>query len=287
MTCSVIIVHYNTFEYTRHCIQSLNNSTIVPQIIIVNNSDKDRDIDELKDFFANIEIVGNGKNIGFSKAVNIGLGKATGKYICLLNSDCTVQPTTLSTVVAELENDASIGAITPKIVTDGLPVFAAQAEESLKDVMLVLVGRRSRFTTKQGLYWSNIQNDQLFDAEWIWGTCFCFPKEILNYFPERKLHDDFFLYVEDFQWSTYIRKKLGMRITYLPSAAIFHSSGKSSNINEAQKFKKYIYPNHFRLLKKNYSIIYARLFYLLKSIQVIKSDKNFKLSVYFLKLAFT
>ncbi len=63
--------------------------------------------------------------------------------------------------------------------------------------------------------------------DWVWGTFFMFRKQILKELPEKKLADNFFMYVEDMQWCMEFRQ-LGYSIAFLPDAKTIHYMGQSA-----------------------------------------------------------
>lgn len=89
MDVSIIIVNYNTKELLRDCIQSIHNKTqnIDYEIIVVDNASSDGSLEMLNEDFPNILTINAGENLGFGKANNLGMSKASGKYLFLLNSD--------------------------------------------------------------------------------------------------------------------------------------------------------------------------------------------------------
>src|SRR3972149_7537610 len=103
---SIVIVNYNTKELTLSCIDSIKKSTqkIRYEIIVVDNgSQKDQRIDDS---------IFNSKNLGFSKANNIGIKKAKGKYIRRLNSDTLLHDNVLEEMVEWMEENQKIGIAT-------------------------------------------------------------------------------------------------------------------------------------------------------------------------------
>ena len=46
--------------------------------------------------FPKVELIKNKENVGFSKAVNIGLNIMNGDYVCILNPDTLVSDNTFS-----------------------------------------------------------------------------------------------------------------------------------------------------------------------------------------------
>lgn len=88
MKVSIILVNYNTKEMTKACIDSIFEKTkgIEFEVILVDNDSHDGSLE----VFANdrrITFVEAGGNIGFGRANNMGLTKATGEYIFFLNTD--------------------------------------------------------------------------------------------------------------------------------------------------------------------------------------------------------
>lgn len=88
MDVSIIIVNYNTKNLTEQCIKSLLDKTngLNFEIILVDNASTDGSYE----FFSNrdnVTYIYNQNNIGFGRANNIGIRKALGKYVFLLNSD--------------------------------------------------------------------------------------------------------------------------------------------------------------------------------------------------------
>ena len=88
MNVSIILVNYNTHDLTQACIDSIFDKTkdIEFEVILVDNDSKDGS-QEIFSKDRRINFVESGGNIGFGRANNLGLKKATGKYIFFLNTD--------------------------------------------------------------------------------------------------------------------------------------------------------------------------------------------------------
>ncbi|HHM04520.1 MAG TPA: glycosyltransferase family 2 protein, partial [Gammaproteobacteria bacterium] len=56
-----------------------------------------------------VHILSNGKNLGFSRANNIAIQRARGRYVLLLNPDCIVNPDTLPQMLKVMESDPTAG----------------------------------------------------------------------------------------------------------------------------------------------------------------------------------
>lgn len=112
---SIIIVSYNTRELTVACISSIvatiKNTSY--EIIVVDNDSGDDTIEELNKLaIKQVKVIKNAKNLGFSKANNIGIKDARGKYVLFLNSDTVVYENTLDGMVEFMNKHREAGAAT-------------------------------------------------------------------------------------------------------------------------------------------------------------------------------
>ena len=102
MEVSIIIPSFNTKKLTLACVESVFGSRpkISFEVIIVDNGSGDGSVEALRAVFGKkIKVVKNKENLGFAKAVNIGIKYAKGKSVLLLNSDTQVMPYTIESLV--------------------------------------------------------------------------------------------------------------------------------------------------------------------------------------------
>lgn len=88
---SVIIPTYNTEKYIEKAIKSVVEQTYQNfELLIVDDCSKDNTKEICKKYvgqYENIELIEKNKNVGVSDSRNIGLSRATGKYIYFMDSD--------------------------------------------------------------------------------------------------------------------------------------------------------------------------------------------------------
>ncbi len=77
----VIIVNYHTENLVCELLPLLRNEPLIDRIIVVDNSAS------LTASIPGLEIISPGKNLGFSRAVNLGAQKARAPYLLILNPD--------------------------------------------------------------------------------------------------------------------------------------------------------------------------------------------------------
>ena len=91
----VVIVNYNGGEYLSRCLASLGRSVVPLDIVVVDNASVDNSCSGIADVVTEpnrLEVVKNRENLGFSRAVNIGVAKIGNRYFCILNPDTEIFP---------------------------------------------------------------------------------------------------------------------------------------------------------------------------------------------------
>lgn len=91
---SVIVVNYNAGPGLRACLRAIRADEPGAELIVVDNDSSDDSLDCLSspEFANRVEIVKNGENLGFARAVNIGARRACAPALLILNPDCIVYP---------------------------------------------------------------------------------------------------------------------------------------------------------------------------------------------------
>lgn len=115
---SVVVVTYNNLNFTRACLESLDEHSQYEhmEIIVVDNASSDGTSVFLSEWVTNGSnrvLILNDDNRGFAAANNQGLEIATGDYLVLLNNDTYVTPGWARTLVRHLQRDKTIGLIGP------------------------------------------------------------------------------------------------------------------------------------------------------------------------------
>ncbi len=234
--CSVIVLNYNG----KHCIGitfnsliKLNYPTNRYEIIVVDNGSTDDSVSTVEKIQnlnpklqANpkIQILKLKQNIGFAGGNNEGIRKAKGKYVVLLNNDCTVDRNWLKELVAVAEKDEKIFAVNPKVYLGetnkiqnaGIRVFAngysqdrgAEPKNNVQD-----------YEDDKGQY------DKKVPVDAVCAVASLYRKKTLEKIG--LLDDSFFLYYEDVELSLRA-KKAGYKLIYAPKAIARHLHSASS-----------------------------------------------------------
>jgi GT2 family glycosyltransferase len=255
---SIIIINYNTFKLTCACIESVRKLTqdISYEIILVDNASTEIDAKVFKEKFSGITLIQSPTNVGFAKGNNLGIDRAKGDYILLLNSDTIVMNNVAGILLNFLQKRTSVAAVTCRLeFEDGVVQHNCQRFPAIRYKLFELFRLQKLLPRHIGgklLYSSFFHYTSVAYPDWIWGTCFMFKKRLLQLLPEQKLPDDFFMYGEDVQWCLEFRK-LGYRVAFDPTARIVHYMGKSGASKSIMMEE-----NMLLLMDKYYSRIHQR-----------------------------
>lgn len=102
---TVVIPNYNGIKYIENCLQSLEQGTVIPDIIVVDNGSSDGSLLLVKEKFPNVKIIEFAENTGFCKAVNAGIKASYTEYVLLLNNDTVADREMVRFLEAELDAD--------------------------------------------------------------------------------------------------------------------------------------------------------------------------------------
>lgn len=103
-------------QWIKKCIESVINSTLGCDIIVVDNNSNDSTVAFIKENFPNIILLEQTKNLGFGAANNIGMSyalKHDADFVFLLNQDAYLQPYTLEKLIDVSKNNREFGVLSP------------------------------------------------------------------------------------------------------------------------------------------------------------------------------
>jgi GT2 family glycosyltransferase len=213
LAASVIIVNYNGRAYMDACLEALFAQRVPGgfEVIVVDNRSADGSVEHLRARWPRAELVEAGANRGFAGGNNLGIDRARGRHVVLLNNDTRVRPGWLGALVEAADSEAMVGAVASKLVYLDRPGVIQNAGG------LILSdgsgGDRGTDEEDRGQY----------DArEEVFGACGCgvlLTRDMLR--DVGAFDDTFFMYYEDTDLSWRMRLR-GWRVLYEPAAVIEH-----------------------------------------------------------------
>lgn len=237
---SVIIVNYNSGDFLKRCVLSVLEGNEAPiQVIVVDNASNDdsiRSVSELP-----IEVIRLKSNVGFAKANNIGVRKADGKYVLLLNPDTYCSPGAIDRMLELMEASPEYAAAGCQLLLPdgGIDPPCKRALPSITNAFFHLilgpVRRRKGTRILQGYSEVYPNNEGVYEVECISGAFMFIRTDVYNSLGG--LDERFFMYGEDIDICYRMHRK-GYKILYAGSIKVIHYRGQCSKVRVKQRLKR-------------------------------------------------
>jgi GT2 family glycosyltransferase len=237
---SIIIVSYNTKDVLKEALESIYKTAknLSFEIIVVDNASKDgtrEEIEKLK--YQDLKFIQNEENLGFSKANNVGVKMAVGRYVLFLNPDVVVHDHTLEGMAKFMDESKDAGAATCKVVMPNGKIDDASHRgfptpwNALTHFsgMAKLFGNTKHFG---GYNLKHLDLSVMHEIEALAGAFMIVRREAGE---EVKWWDeDYFFYGEDLDFC-YMLKQKGWKIYYVPEFTVLHYKGVSGGLKKVSK----------------------------------------------------
>jgi GT2 family glycosyltransferase len=269
MDVSIIIVNYNTKELLRDSIISIMKNTlnINYEIIVVDNNSSDGSVQMVENEFPSVVLIASEKNGGFAYANNLGVAKAKGKYIFLLNSDTIILNDAISKMFNFMEENKEIGILGPKLLnadlTDQTSVFGFptifkevasifEFKKLLKNKIIkkvVLAMSKIVLPSDVGQYMRNYDKDRKPEVvQVLVGAAMLIREEVIDAIGG--LDENYFMYYEEIDYCLQAYKQ-GWKCVFYPYAEIIHLIGQSSKkVSEFSFITRYV--SMLKYFRKNH-----------------------------------
>jgi O-antigen biosynthesis protein len=240
---SIIIVNYNVKEFLQNLIYSIEKAagSLRYEIIVVDNASSDGSVEFICEKFPNVILIANQENVGFSRANNMGLKIAKGKYHLLLNPDTLVQENTFTEMIRFFEENPETGLAGCKILNpDGTLQLACRRSfpgpwtSFSKVTGLSTLFPNSRIFARYNLTYRD--ENETYEVDAVSGSFMMIKREV--YEKIGGLDEQFFMYGEDLDWCYRIQKG-GYKVYYVHTTQIIHYKGEStrrSGLDETTHF---------------------------------------------------
>ena len=283
---SVIIINYNSFEFTRECVQSVlknTTSTVSYEIIIVDNASKKEDYAGLKNYisglkYSNVRLYRSRINTGFGGGNMYAVQFANSKYYLFLNNDTLLINDPIKICFDFMEKTEDAALCGPQIFNEhqikevSFDHFTSIGREVFGKKMLEFVFPRTK-PNRRKLYTRPLSVD------YVNGSFMFFRAK--DFDSVGGFDTNIFLYFEESD-ICYRLKKKSKKTYFIPSASYLHYQGKSiGNTSWNIKTKIELKTSMFYVIRKNYGYLHyqiLRIFFIFRYgvVSIIK-PKYFRL----------
>jgi len=212
---TVIIPSWNRVELLAHCLASLDVQTVPCRVIVVDNGSTDRTGEILQNRFPGVQCIRLEKNLGFARAVNIGIEAARTPLLALLNNDTEADPSWIEAGLNGFDRYPDYAFFASRIIDFYDRTRLDSAGDSYG---------RTGLPTKRGF---GAPTDAYITPEPVAGASAGAAFYRSELFRRVGLFDEsYYLYLEDVEFSLRARTA-GFPCLYLPQAVVYHIEGAS------------------------------------------------------------
>lgn len=250
---SVTICSWNTREDLRACLASLQavRDEARFEVIVVDNASHDDSPDMVENDFPWVRLMRMSENLGFTKGHNAAMAARSAGPVFLLNSDTIVHAGALRTMLDYAREHPEVGIVGPKLLnSDGSLQYSCRRFPNPVAAIFrnTPIGRlfpNNRFTREYLM--TDWNHDEVREVDWVSGAAFYVSKDAVD--RVGVFDPDFYMYCEDVDWC-YRIWQAGLKVVYLPQAAITHAIGRSTD-QVANKMIVRFHRSMLRFYRKN------------------------------------
>jgi hypothetical protein len=250
---SIIIVNWNTGELLQQCLASVFRQDLPApaEIIVVDNASSDGSAEMLRRSFSQVTLMENSANLGFTKANNRAIERASGEYLLFLNPDTIIpHERTLTDWLAFMDEHREAGASGCRLV---FPNGDHQVGDAGFKPTLGSISNYALFLSKmspsfKGVY-LNHSPRRPYEVDWVCGADLLVRRSVIN--DVGPMDEDIFMYADDVEWGCRIRAS-GYKIYYLPTLTIIHYQGATGGVAVEQGNPSFVWFDNMRSLYRFY-----------------------------------
>ena len=231
-TLSIIIVNYNSAALIQNCIRSVLEHTIQLsfEIIVTDNSSSATDKETILKEFPDVRWFEMGYNAGFARANNEGIRQARGEVVLLLNPDIIVEDNSISECFFQFTNSDYVACGVQLLNADHTSQISGNyAMKGGLNHLLPLPYLGNFLKTIATIFKVGKPHAEegkgTIEVDWINGAFLMVKKSAID--KAGLLDDDFFLYAEEAEWCSRL-KKAG-KLCIFGQYSVVHLQGETAN----------------------------------------------------------
>ena len=287
----IIIPSYNNSFYLENCVESIFDKIGSKdfRIIIVDNASTEHNLKRLLSVFKKektIHIIENDRNLGYGRAVNLGISLIKNKYnsleyILILNQDTRLLNNIFEKSIKIMQEREKVGICGPRLFNpDGTIQNSFYNFHTVCKRLAQLVGLKnlSGFFMSERVhrffnaflpffaktYLKNFENlEKPIEVPWINGACFMVRKQVFD--DISGFDGNYKMYAEDMDFCLNAREK-GWKIYYIPQAHVIHYGGSKPS-KRSKELANIYYDSLSYYYKKNFNGLEQKLMLLLNDIE--------------------
>ena len=243
---SIVTLNWNTTDVTCEFLKSINEHGTYKnlEVIVVDNGSREDPSEKLYSIYPQLKLIKNPVNLGFTGGNNVGIKEATGDYLFIVNNDTEFTPGLIEGLLEIFEKHPDAGMVSPKFhyfFHKGTIEYAGYHSVN------IFTGRNGMVGCKEE---DKGQYNEVKVTNYAHGGGMMISRKVLD--KVGPLHDKFFIYYEELDWSEQV-KKAGYKIYYQPKSLIYHKESMSTG--KASPFKTFYHTkNRILFMRRNVNL---------------------------------
>lgn len=256
---SVITVHYKIKHEFLNFLRSLRKvkQEVSFELVVVDNDKNEKLKEAVLKTFPGVKYIASGGNIGYGRAVNLGVKHALGEYLFVINPDTLVRPGCITSLYKVVKSSNEIGMVGPVQLTKEGKQFSLLGSNILTPLMGMFVLSFLNKLLPDNLiaknYWLKKEKPSgLVEVPTIPGTAFMIKHSLFRQLGG--FDSQFFLYFDEND----LCKRLvdeGYRNYIVSDAKIVHYWSIDTDLNE--KTRRIFARSRFLYFKKHFGLLPA------------------------------
>jgi GT2 family glycosyltransferase len=230
MKLSIVIICWNDWKVIENCLSSIFAGThqIEYEVIVSDNGSTDGSPERIRTQFPTVRVIENHANLGFAKGNNVGIRKACGEYVLILNPDTIIHDGSLDRWIEFADRHPEAGAFGCRVQNpDGTYQRSARAFPTILRYLVAALGLRFLGRLKRPVLcveYEGWKGDTEREVDWQSGCCVMLRGEVLRNLGG--FDEQFFYQFEEVDLCRRVRES-GYQIRFTPQASITHLGGQS------------------------------------------------------------
>ena len=210
----------------KQCLESVfaNTNGLDFEIIVINNDSGDGTVEMVEENFPQVQLVKSSINLGFARACNLGLKRASGENLLLLNPDTRLVGNSLKIANNILINDHSIGILGGQLLNYDKSIQpSVRSFPKFTDHLMMIFKLHHLIKLKRYLA-LDFDYQKQSEVDQVMGAFFLISRPAWEKIGD--FDDRYYIWFEEVDYCQRA-KRAGFKVVYSPEPKIIHYGGRS------------------------------------------------------------